>query len=88
VKLLDVAADGGSTRIAEGAGGDLGDVAYRVRRGHRLRLELAGSSFPHYLWDPATGENPWDAERAGRSEHRLLRGAVLRLAVLDSARKE
>jgi len=60
--LSDVHPDGRALRIAEGAVElgvaeigqvveiDLGPLAYRMREGHRLRLAIAASAFPRYLW--------------------------------------
>jgi predicted acyl esterase len=70
--LYDVFADGGAYRILDAAmlarapwparvTLRLGDTAYRVRASHRLRLVLAGSSFPRYILHPGTAEHPWGA---------------------------
>lgn len=72
-KLLDVAPDGESHMIARGQGEipsaayeqlleiDLGHVGYRLRPGHRLRLQLASSDFPEFVPHPGTSENRWSA---------------------------
>ncbi len=73
-KLVDVYPDGRALRIADGAARvdgrwpalstvHLGDTGYRVRRGHRLRLELGTSGFPKYVLHPGTEEEPWFATR-------------------------
>jgi uncharacterized protein len=92
-KLVDVCADGRAYRIAEGAvlvenpvGGDtavveLGPTGYRLLPGHRLRLEVASSAFPRYIWHPGTAENPWTAVRSQRVEHRLMLGGRSRLVL-------
>ncbi|MBK3573893.1 CocE/NonD family hydrolase [Streptomyces sp. MBT65] len=50
---------------------DLGHLGYRLRPGHRLRLQLCCSDFPHYVWHPGTDENPWLAA-AGRPSTQTL----------------
>ena len=75
--LVDVAPDGRALNVAEGvrrrldAAGEpvrfdveLGHVAHAVRRGHRLRLDVAGASFPRIDRLPAFGT----------CERRLLHG--------------
>lgn len=97
-KLVDVDPSGRARRILQGgalvtepAWGrpvrvELGHTGYRLVPGHRLRLELASSDHPRYLWDPGTDEDPWSAE-GGVARRRHLRGganasAVLTLSVL------
>ncbi|MGI9136754.1 MAG: CocE/NonD family hydrolase, partial [Candidatus Nanopelagicales bacterium] len=60
-KLIDVYPSGRARRIADGACTiatpapaepvefELADIAYRLRPGHRLRLEVAASCFPRYF---------------------------------------
>ena len=70
-KLCDVYPTGEARRIVDGAhrldgdaevvAVDLGHTGYRLRPGHRLRLEIASSAFPRYIWHPGTTANPWDA---------------------------
>lgn len=79
-KLSDVYPEGPARRILDGAaviGGetgpnvvrvDLGQTGYRVRRGHRLRLEIAASAFPRYIWLPGDGADPWSAVHGVRAE--------------------
>jgi putative CocE/NonD family hydrolase len=73
-KLCDVYPTGEARRIVDGArllgGGsrsvatvDLGHTGYRLRPGHRLRLEVSSSAFPRYTWHPGTSADPWDAVR-------------------------
>ncbi|UYM07585.1 CocE/NonD family hydrolase [Solicola gregarius] len=93
--LCDVSPDGSALRITDGAGMvtaqgrsavDLGDIGYRVRPGHRLRLQLSASEFPRYLPDTGTDEHPWTAREFRRTEHRIVtggrRGARLRCFAL------
>lgn len=87
-KLVDVHPQGRAVRITEGiavlagAGAptparvDLGDVAYRVRPGHRLRLEVAASCFPRYLPSFGPGADPWEALTGRPVEHALLCGGA------------
>jgi hypothetical protein len=89
VKLFDVEPDGAAHMLvrgqvvvgaAPGADGfaptkvELGHFGYRVRSGHRLRLQFASSDFPLYLWHPGTAENPWDATRMVTNRQRLISG--------------
>ncbi|HEX2316731.1 MAG TPA: CocE/NonD family hydrolase [Thermomonospora sp.] len=79
-KLLDVAPDGSCHMISRGQGVltapdatrlvriEMTHTGYRLRRGHRLRLHVAGSDYPEFAPNPGTGDNPWTAEhrRVGR----------------------
>ena len=49
-------------------------TGYRLRSGHRLRVHLACSDYPLYIWHPGTGENPWHATRGQRNEQTLITG--------------
>ncbi|MFD0904428.1 CocE/NonD family hydrolase C-terminal non-catalytic domain-containing protein [Actinomadura sediminis] len=40
---------------------DLQSVAYRLRAGHRLALDLTGSDFPEYVIEAPAGGDPWSA---------------------------
>jgi uncharacterized protein len=97
-KLVDVDPAGRARRILQGGAlvaapssdrpvrVELGHTGYRLAPGHRLRLEVASSDHPRYLWDPGTDEDPWSAE-GGVSRRRTVRGgasasAVLTLSVL------
>jgi len=90
-KLVDVAPDGLAQRIVEGivavprtgsrdeasdAVVDLGSTGYRVREGHRLRLEVATSCFPRFAVHPGTGENPMLAVGGSPSDQGLLVGGA------------
>ena len=88
VKLLDVSPDGaarvlvrGQAHIDSAAYGvratvDLGHTGYRVLPGHRLRLHIACSDFPLYLWHPGTSDDPWLAVTGQANEQALLTGGV------------
>jgi predicted acyl esterase len=85
-KLADVAPDGTARMLVRGqaavANPDpdrvveiaLGHTGYRVRPGHRLRVHLACSDYPLYIWHPGTRENPWHAIRGERNEQTLVTG--------------
>ncbi|WP_062298721.1 CocE/NonD family hydrolase [Demequina maris] len=104
VRLLDVAPDGAAFRIARGQvqvaradeGArvriDLGQVGYRMRAGHRLRVHVSSSDFPEYLPQPGTGEEPWGASGARRNLQRLVvgggEGLRVSLTVLPGGREE
>jgi predicted acyl esterase len=87
-KVLDVFPDGSSRMLQRGqalvtdtqSGGpttvELGHLGYRVQAGHRLRLHVASSDFPLYLWHPGTKENPWTATSGRASEQRLRTGGA------------
>ena len=96
-KLVDVAADGAAHMLTRGQAlitapdaaavtvVDLNHCGYRLRPGHCLRLQLAGSDFPLYLAHPGTAEDPWLATRGTPNEQRLVTGgnapSCVRLAV-------
>ena len=101
VKLLDVAPDASARMLVRGQKHvwrpdpdrpvtvDLGHTAYRVRQGHRLRLHLASSDFPLYLWHPGTDEDPWFAAR-GVTNQQVVRtggdtGSHVSLSVLGGS---
>jgi putative CocE/NonD family hydrolase len=102
-KLVDVFPDGsarmlqrGQALVSDTASGrptevTLGHLGYRVQRGHRLRLQIASSDYPLYLWHPGTSENPWTATSGTPSEQRLRTGGSqgsfvhLRTLILESA---
>ncbi|GAB2504999.1 CocE/NonD family hydrolase [Nocardiopsis aegyptia] len=72
-RLLDTAPDGGAVLIARGqlrldvpfdgepVVVDLLEVAYRLRAGHRLALDLMGGDFPDYVPE-GRGNDPWTAQ--------------------------
>lgn len=101
VKVLDVAPDGSARALMRGqlrveqpgadrsCRVDLSHTGYRLRAGHSLRLHVASSDFPLYLWHPGTGEDPWSAERGAQNEQSLVTGgsrSYLSLTVLDRGR--
>lgn len=71
VRLLDVAPNGTAIRIARGQCQfaqateiatlkiDLGQIGYRLRAGHRLRIHLSSSDYPEFLPQPGNGQDPW-----------------------------
>ena len=73
LKLIDVLPSGRARAIAERAvhvddvhperhvDVDIGFAGYRVGEGHSVRLEVASSAFPKYIWHPGTDEDPWTA---------------------------
>jgi uncharacterized protein len=85
-KLADVASDGSARMLVRGqayvADPDpdraveipLGHTGYRLKPGHRLRVHLACSDYPLYMWHPGTGENPWRATRGMPNEQTLVTG--------------
>jgi len=68
-----VAPDGTALRIARGqvqlvdasapstVRVGLGQLGYRLRAGHRLRLHVSSSDHPEFIPQPGTGEEPWSA---------------------------
>lgn len=86
VRLLDVGPNGSAHLIARGQQHlirdtegarlviDMGQVGYRVRSGHRLRLHVASSDFPEFVPQPGTGEHPWLAVSVQRNEQTLIVG--------------
>lgn len=86
VRLLDVDPSGAAHLIARGQVHvidtdeaqaiqvDLGQVGYRLREGHRLRLHVASSDYPEYIPQPGTGENPWLAEKVEQNRQTILVG--------------
>lgn len=97
-RLLDVTPTGeawpithGEVRLAVGAG-ERGftipvlPTAYRLGRGHRLRLHLASTDFPEFLFNTGDGSDAWHAERAAVTTTTVSTGPAgglaLRLSVL------
>ncbi|TCP54975.1 hypothetical protein EV191_102186 [Tamaricihabitans halophyticus] len=62
----------------------LSPTAYRFRRGHRLRIQLAGGAFPRFARNHGTGERPQDAVRVAGIHYRVAAGSYLELPVLPS----
>src|SRR5262249_58545112 len=85
-RLADVAPDGSARMLIRGQAHvqdpdpgetveiSLGHTGYRLRPGHRLRVHLACSDYPLYIWHPGTGENPWHAIEGKRNEQTLMTG--------------
>ena len=85
-KLADVAPDGTARMLVRGQAHvqdpdpgqaveiSLGHTGYRLQPGHRLRVHLACSDYPLYIWHPGTGENPWHAIQGERNEQTLVTG--------------
>jgi putative CocE/NonD family hydrolase len=85
-KLADVAPDGSARMLVRGQAHvqdphpgetveiSLGHTGYRLQAGHRLRVHLACSDYPLYIWHPGTGENPWQAIQGKRNEQTLVTG--------------
>ncbi|WP_106400788.1 CocE/NonD family hydrolase [Actinocorallia populi] len=71
VRLLDVAPEGEAFLIVKGqahldvplsgeeAVVDLQNIAYRLRAGHRLALDIMSSDFPEYIPECPHGSDPW-----------------------------
>ncbi|WP_435747356.1 CocE/NonD family hydrolase [Microbacterium sp. PMB16] len=88
VKLVDEAPDGSSHMILRGQVDivdpdpttaveiSLGQTAYRMRRGHRLRVHIASSDFPRYMPHPGTDEHPMYATRTACNEQTLHIGGA------------
>ncbi|MQA06099.1 MAG: CocE/NonD family hydrolase [Streptosporangiales bacterium] len=96
-KLTEVQPDGTAVKLLDGAAlvhapwpsqvtVELGSIGYRVRPGHRLRVQVSSSEFPRYVLHPGTDDDPWTAERTKAVENRIVlggeRGAALRCFVL------
>ncbi len=93
VRLLDVRPDGVATMIvanAISAPADgttpftlrLGDTAYRLPAGHRLRLAVSTTAFGQYPPHPGTDDDAWTArDRHRTSQALLLRSSTLTLQV-------
>ena len=99
VRLLDVAPDGSALRIARGQVQlldatstsavvvDLGQLGYRIRAGHRLRVHLSSSDYPEFIPQPGTGEEPWSAAQMRPNTQSLALGGAdpfrITLSVLE-----
>lgn len=55
---------------------DMPDTANRFERGHRIRLDLAGSSFPRFDVNPNHGGPPWDDRRLTARSTIVLDGST------------
>lgn len=97
-KLLDEAPDGSARLIVRGQGElsdvsgntrariEMGHTGYRLRPGHRFRLNIASSDFPEFMRHPGTDEDPWLTTETKPTTQRLISRpgapAALRLTVL------
>jgi putative CocE/NonD family hydrolase len=89
VKLCDVDPDGATHMLLRGQrlvrASEFGtpiEVAlshtgHRLQPGHRLRLHVASSDFPLYLWHPGTDENPWFATQGQANQQTLATGGAI-----------
>jgi hypothetical protein len=96
VRLLDVDPGGAARLVARGQvhvvdstqprriAVDLGQVGYRLRAGHHLRIQASSSDYPEFIPQPGTGEHPWLAEKVVPNRQTLA-DAVLTLHVLPGA---
>ncbi|WP_082461973.1 CocE/NonD family hydrolase [Agromyces sp. Leaf222] len=86
VRLLDVDERGRAFRIARGqvhlreardaatVEVDLGQLGYRLKAGHRLRVHVSSSDAPEFIPQPGTGEDPWGATETTTNRQRLQLG--------------
>lgn len=96
VKLHDVAPDGVARLIVRGQQKvfgqdqvlvDMTDTGYRVRAGHRLRLQISCSDFPLFAPHPGTAEDPWLATTTTPTDQQVRLGAhetYVSLTITDS----
>lgn len=85
VRLADVDPDGtarsltdGYVPVADGAATvDLHPVAHTFMAGQRIRVYLAGASFPHYHRHLGTDDDPIRGTRTRPSRYRLGRGTIV-----------
>ncbi|MGD0998582.1 MAG: CocE/NonD family hydrolase, partial [Thermoleophilia bacterium] len=85
-KLCDVDPDGATHMLVRGerlvCEPDFGrpievtmsHTGYRLLPGHCLRLHVASSDFPLYLWHPGTDEDPWLATTGRTNQQTLTTG--------------
>ncbi len=89
VKLCDVFPDGAARMLVRGevllqekdyrrpVEIGMSHTGYRLLPGHCLRLSVASSDFPLYVWHPGTEENPWLATRSVSNRQTLVTGGLL-----------
>ncbi|RSN68094.1 CocE/NonD family hydrolase [Actinomadura sp. WAC 06369] len=86
VRLCDVGPDGVSRNVTDGIvritepgtvrlDVEMHPTGYRFRRGHRLRLVLAGGAFPRFARNPGTGEPIGRAVAMRRTSFAVFRDA-------------
>lgn len=100
-RLLDVYPDGSAYRVLDGIAlarqpwprqvtVNLGHAGYRLRRGHRLQVQISSSAFPRYALNPGTDTNPWTATDHRRHEQHIIlggpQGAHLNCTILSQQR--
>lgn len=88
VRMLDVDPDGAARLVARGQVHvvdsterrqveiDLGQVGYRLRSGHRLRVQVSSSDYPEFIAQPGTGEHPWLADKVVPNTQTLAEAAL------------
>ncbi|WP_159500043.1 CocE/NonD family hydrolase [Microbacterium sp. 18062] len=96
VRVGDVDPKGRSTNITDGyvrlvgphdrAALALFETLYTIKAGHRLRLTVAGGSFPQFARNSGTGQNPATAATMVTNTHTISHGgaSVLRVPFLDT----
>ncbi|NGO43539.1 MULTISPECIES: CocE/NonD family hydrolase [Streptomyces] len=101
VRLCDVDQDGRSWNVCDGlvsltdaaepqgVSVTLWPTAYRFRRGHRIRVQVASGTFPRYTRNPGTGESPATATTLLAADQTVHFGpdrpSAITLPVLGSA---
>jgi uncharacterized protein len=85
-KLCDVYPDGSARMLVRGellvrepdygrpVEVKMSHTAHRLLPGHSLRLSIASSDYPLFLWHPGTEEDPWQAVECRANEQRLATG--------------
>jgi uncharacterized protein len=89
--LCHIWPDGTATEMTEGASMlrsngtdveleiDLGELAYRVQPGARLRLAIAASNYPRYMLNSDGGDDPWSTTRRRKVRHSFRTGSTAQL---------
>jgi putative CocE/NonD family hydrolase len=67
------------------------DTGNKFKKGHRIRLDISSSNFPHYEVNPNTGENPAFSSRSQIAEntiyHNSVKASYIELPVVASVNK-
>ncbi len=82
VRISELGADGRSRNVSDGFLSrtpdddgplrlDLDPIAHRFAAGSRIRVAIAGGSYPRYARNPGTGEPVWTATRLVRTTHEV-----------------